>query len=109
MFYEKGVLKNFTKFTGKRLCQSPFFNKVAALSPATMLKKRLWHRFFPVNLVKFLRAPFLQNTSGRLLLNLGYFVLSGSYYAVFHKDAVIELALDKNYPLYIQFYYACHG
>ena len=24
----QGVLKNFTKFTGKYLCQSPFFNKV---------------------------------------------------------------------------------
>ena len=37
---------------------------------ATLLKKRLWHRYFPVNFVKFLRTPFLQNTSGRLLLNL---------------------------------------
>ena len=25
----KGVLRNFTKFTGKHLCQSLFFNKVA--------------------------------------------------------------------------------
>ena len=33
-----------------------------------MLKKRLWHRCFPVNFVKFLRTPFLQNTSGWLLL-----------------------------------------
>ena len=38
------------------------FNKVA-----TLLKKRLWHRCFPVNFAKFSRAPFLQNTSGRLL------------------------------------------
>ena len=30
---------------------------------ATLLKKRLWHRCFPVNFVKFLRTPFLQNTS----------------------------------------------
>ena len=29
----------------------------------SFLIKRLWHRCFPVNLVKFLRAPFLQNTS----------------------------------------------
>ena len=29
---------------------------------------RLWHRCFPVIFAKFLRAPFLQNTSGRLLL-----------------------------------------
>ena len=29
MFCKKGVLKSFAKFTGKRLCQSLFFNKVA--------------------------------------------------------------------------------
>ena len=34
----------------------------------TLVKKRLWHRCFPVNFVKFLRTPFLQTTSGRLLL-----------------------------------------
>ena len=27
---KKDVLRNFTKFTGKHLCQSPIFNKVAA-------------------------------------------------------------------------------
>ena len=51
VFCKKGVLKNFTKFTGKGLCQSLFFNKIAGL------KKRLWHRC-PVNFVKFLRTPF---------------------------------------------------
>ena len=69
---KKGVLRNFTKFTGNHLCQSLFFNKVAGLRPATLLKKRLWHRRFPVNFVKFLRTPSLQNTSGRLLLNEDY-------------------------------------
>ena len=38
------------------------------LRPATLLKKRLRHRSFPVNFAKFLRTPFLQNTSGQLLL-----------------------------------------
>ena len=38
----KGALKNFKKFTGKRLCQSLFL-------PAALLKKRLLHRCFPVN------------------------------------------------------------
>ena len=28
---------------------------------AALLKKRLWHSCFPVNFVKFLRAPFLQH------------------------------------------------
>ena len=58
VFYVKGVLRNFKKFTGKHLCQNLFFNKVAALRPATLLKKRLWHRCFPVSFVKFLRTPF---------------------------------------------------
>ena len=38
------------------------------LRSATLLKKRVWLRCFPVNFVKFLRTRFLQNTSGRLLL-----------------------------------------
>ena len=29
VFHKKGVLRNFAKFTGKRLCQSLFFKKVA--------------------------------------------------------------------------------
>ena len=36
--------------------------------PATLLKKRLWHRCFAVNFAKFLRTTLLQNTSVRLLL-----------------------------------------
>ena len=36
--------------------------------PATSLKKILWHRCVPVNFAKILRTPFLQNTSGPLLL-----------------------------------------
>ena len=65
----KGVFSNFAKSTGRQLCQSLFFNKVTGLSPATLLKNRLRHRCFPVNFTKFLRIPFLQNTSGRLLLD----------------------------------------
>ena len=58
------VLKNFSKFTGKWLCQSLFLNKVAGLRPETFEKKRLWHRCFLVNSGKLLRTPFLQNTCG---------------------------------------------
>ena len=64
-FYKKGVLRNFTKLTGKHLFQSLFFNKNAGLRPAILLK-RLWHRCFPVNFTKFLKTPFSQNTSGHL-------------------------------------------
>ena len=33
VFFKKGILKNFAKFTGKRLCYSLFFDKVAGLRP----------------------------------------------------------------------------
>ena len=39
-----------------------------SLFHCNLLKKRLWHRCFPVNFGKFLGRPFQQNTSGRLLL-----------------------------------------
>ena len=52
------VLKNFAKFTGKHLCQSLFFNKIAGLRPVALLRKRLWHKCFPVNFAKFSRTPF---------------------------------------------------
>ena len=71
LFCKKGVLGSFTKFTGKHLSQSVFFK---SLRPGTLLKKRLWHRCFPVNFVTFLRTPFQQNTSERLLLPDVYFL-----------------------------------
>ena len=57
VFCKKGFLRNFAKFTGKHLCQRLFINE-------TLFKKSLWHRCFPINFAKFLRAPFLQNSSG---------------------------------------------
>ena len=36
--------------------------------PATLFKKRLWHRCFPVNFAKFLRIPFPTEHIWRMLL-----------------------------------------
>ena len=55
VFCDKGVLENVTKFTGKHLCQSLFFNKFAGVRSATLLNKRLWHKCFPLNFAKFIR------------------------------------------------------
>ena len=51
----KGVLKKFTKFTGKHLCQSLSLDKFAGL--------RLWRKCFPVNFLKISRTSFLKKTS----------------------------------------------
>ena len=56
----KGVLRNL---------QNSQENTCAGLIPATLFKKRLWLRCFLVKFAKFLRTPFLQNISGRVLLN----------------------------------------
>ena len=47
----KGVLENFAKTTGKYLCHKP----------ATLSKKRLWQRYFPMNFAKFSRRPFFRS------------------------------------------------
>ena len=60
--YEKRCSQKFHKIHRKTLVPEPLFNKIADLSPATLLKKKLWHRCFPVNFAKFPRTPFLQNT-----------------------------------------------
>ena len=46
VFCKKCVLKTLAKFTGKYPCWSLFLNKVVGLWPLTLLKRRLWHRFF---------------------------------------------------------------
>ena len=73
-FVRKGPRRNSPKLTRKYLCQSLIFNKIAGLRPANLLKKKPWHRCFPVNFAKRLRTPFLQNTSRRLLLEIDQFV-----------------------------------
>ena len=58
VFCKKGVLRNFAKFKGKYL------------QAATLLKKRLWHRYFPVNFAKFLRTLFFTEHFQWLFLNV---------------------------------------
>ena len=72
VFNKKGVFRNFLKFTGKHLRQSLFFNKVVDLRPVTLLKKRLWHRCFPVNFAKFLRTPSNRTPLGDRFFYLKY-------------------------------------
>ena len=67
MFSKTDDTKNFAKFTGERLCWSLFFNKVADFQPATLFKKKLQHRCYPVNFAKFLRTSFLKENLRWLL------------------------------------------
>ena len=54
----KKVLLKILKNSQENTCARVSFFKVADLRPAALLKKRLWHRCFPVNFAKFLGTPF---------------------------------------------------
>ena len=56
VFCKKGVLRNFTKFTGKHLCQSLFFNKVADLRSLS----NQWTGFYMIgtSIMKELNAKY---------------------------------------------------
>ena len=69
VFCKKRVLKHFAKLIAKHLFQSLCFNNVASLKAATLLKKILLHRYFPVNFSKFFRITFIQINSGWLQMH----------------------------------------
>ena len=54
---KKGVLRNFTKFTGKHMCQS-LFNKVAGFMPSTLLKKETLAQVFSSEFCKISKNTF---------------------------------------------------
>ena len=61
-------MKNFAKFTGKTPFLESLSDKAAGFNAWNFNKKIPQHRYFPVNFAKFFKNPYLQNTSGWLLL-----------------------------------------
>ena len=55
VFCQNLVLNSFAGFAKKLLCQR------LLLKSYWLIKKRLRHKFFPVNSAKFLRSPILKN------------------------------------------------
>ena len=62
MFCKKDVLRSFTKFTGKHLCQSLFYNKGVGLRPATLLKKETLAKVFSCEFCGISKNTFLHRT-----------------------------------------------
>ena len=56
------VFVEISQNSQENTCARVFFNKVLGLRPATLLKKILWYRCFPVNFSKFLRTLFFYRT-----------------------------------------------
>ena len=66
VFYEKGLLKMCSKFTGEFPCWSAISIKLLC----NFIEITLWHGCSPVNLLHIFRAVFLKNISRRLLLTI---------------------------------------
>ena len=71
-------------------------NTNASAQSSNFIKKRLWYKCFPVNFLKFLRKPFLQNTSGRLLFQLLYWKQSKLKAPLDTKCLLISAKTMKN-------------
>ena len=61
VFCKKGVLRNFAKFTGKHLCQSLFFNKVAGAA-CNFIKKETLTQVFSCEFCEISKNTFSQRT-----------------------------------------------
>ena len=60
VFCKNGVLRNSTKFRGKHLCQSLFFNKFAG--PATLLQKETLAQVLSCGFCEISNNTFLHRT-----------------------------------------------
>ena len=88
---------NFAKFTGKQLCQSLFFNKVAGSGPATLLKRDSGAVVFLWILLNFLEHFFYRTTASVVWVNVKFLVLNEIHVqhepAVFLTDQAVKLHL----------------
>ena len=59
-FCKKNLLKNFAKFTGKNMPGSLFFNKLADMKPATLLKKEALTQVFSSEVSEIFKNPYFK-------------------------------------------------
>ena len=85
VFCKKGVIRNFAKFTGKHLCQSLFFNKVASLD-LQLYKKEALAQVFSCEFSEICKKTFYFLTEHLWwLLLLTHFMPLVSFYTHWNK------------------------
>ena len=103
MFCEKGILRNFAKFTGKHLRQSLFLNHIGGLTPqiCNFFKKRDSRAGISlINLEKFLIISFIIDNLKRLLLCI---------HKSFAKFFVRKCILHKKWTLLLRIFIWRYG
>ena len=84
----KWLFLDILQSSKRNICAGVSFliNLQASDLPATLLKKRIWHRCFHVNFAKFLRIPFLTKHLWCLFL----FIRS------LHNETYLEICISLN-------------
>ena len=79
------------------------------LRPATLLAKKFWHRYFSVNFVKFLRAPFYTEHLWWLLLILqqhdnkfSFWLYSRYWFSVIYMHIQVSWVFSCKFAAYFQ-------
>ena len=94
-------LVRFFKFSFREKRKSKkFWERQFFPRPATLFKKRLWRRSFPVNFAKFLRTPFLQNTSLNAVNGWSQWIWN-SCWSTFYAPGNISLFLSVGNTLFL--------
>ena len=93
VFCEKYVLRNFTKFTGKQLCQGLFCNKVAGIV-CNFIEKETMAQVFSCEFCQISKNTFFYRTL--LLAPSGYYINRSIYCASLNPEMMETLAADQN-------------
>ena len=107
----KQVFLKVSKFHRKTAVVKRLFDKVADHQTGSFIKRRLQRKCFPVKFAKFLKSPFLQNSSGGWLL-LKYLIRTLLVLAVrmlyFHPKSITMAAAYLFFLTKIAFWFVTY-
>ena len=110
MFFEIGVL-TVCYIQRKTTVLESLFSKVVSLEAYKFIKKRLQHRYFPVNIANFLRKFYLKNTTGDCFCTWNspriWLCKSGNWDAYFQYNTLCLYYVFLQFFRY-QFYWSYH-
>ena len=90
VFFKKDVLRNFTKFTGKHLCQTLFFNNVAGLA-CNFIKKETLAQVFSREICEISKNTFSYRTTRvAASVRLCFCKVSGLEYRILLKQDLFK-------------------
>ena len=102
MFCKNDVLRNFTRFTGKHLCQSLFFNKVNFIKKET-LAQVFFCEFCEISKNTFFKEHLWTTASVNSCFSIIFSIFNKL--KILCKDCLIDLSVSKNLSIQHAMYF----